>query len=113
MAERSPKENATHAQRDALPVWCSHTEQGIAIRLKVVPRASRSEIVGVLGDRLKVRVASPPAEGQANAAVVKLLEAWSGWRYVELQAGASSPEKTVLLRGCTSLPEKCTLAGDR
>jgi uncharacterized protein YggU (UPF0235/DUF167 family) len=43
------------------------------LKLKVVPGASRSRIVGWLGDRLKVTVAAPPSSGQANTAVLQLL----------------------------------------
>ena len=43
------------------------------LAVKVVPRAERSEIVGWLGDSLRVRVAAAPEKGRANAAVVELL----------------------------------------
>ena len=43
------------------------------LKLKVVPGASRSEIVGWLGDRLKVRVAAPPEKGKANSMVESLV----------------------------------------
>lgn len=41
--------------------------------VRVVPRASKSEIAGELGGALKVRIASPPIDGAANAELVKLL----------------------------------------
>ncbi len=39
----------------------------------VVPRASKSEIDGEIDGALKVRIASPPIDGAANAELVKLL----------------------------------------
>jgi uncharacterized protein (TIGR00251 family) len=75
--------------------WGRPVAGGYEIRLKVVPGASRSEVVGPLGDRLKVRVAAPAEAGKANRAVVELLEAWLGVRGVTIVAGASSAEKTV------------------
>jgi uncharacterized protein len=39
----------------------------------VVPRASRSEIVGEHGGLLKVRLAAPPVDGAANAELIKVL----------------------------------------
>jgi hypothetical protein len=43
------------------------------ISLKVVPGSSRDEVVGWLGDSLKVKVEAPPEKGRANEAVVALL----------------------------------------
>lgn len=45
------------------------------VRLDVVvqPRSSRSEVAGVLGDAVKVRVNSPPAEGKANDECIRVL----------------------------------------
>src|SRR5688500_13727470 len=50
------------------PAWLRATADGVEIRLKAVPGARRSQIAGVLGDRLKLRIAAPPADGQANRA---------------------------------------------
>ncbi len=41
-------------------------EGGVTFSVKVVPRASRSEIAGVQGDMLRVRLTAPPVEGAAN-----------------------------------------------
>jgi uncharacterized protein (TIGR00251 family) len=69
-----------------------------------VPGASRSEIVGSLGSRLKVRVAAPPEGGRANRAVVDLLRAWLGVREVVIVAGQGGPEKTVRIERVVRLP---------
>lgn len=71
---------------------------GIEIKLKVVPGASRSQIVGILGDRLKVKVAAPPEDGKANRAVVELLAEWLGTQAIEIVAGHGHPEKTARVR---------------
>jgi len=47
--------------------------EAITIDIRVVPRASRSEIVGMHDGALKVRIASPPVDGAANAELIKLL----------------------------------------
>jgi uncharacterized protein len=77
----------------------------IELAIKVVPGASRSAIAGVLGDRLKVRVAAPAEGGKANRALVRLLAEWLGVREVEIIAGGSSAEKTVRVTGLSSIPE--------
>ncbi len=51
----------------------SEDGDGVLIRVKAVPGASRDQIAGPLGDRLKVRVAAPPEEGKANKAIGALL----------------------------------------
>ena len=79
---------------------------GVSCRLKVkaVPGASRSEIVGRLGEALKIRVAAPPEGGKANREILALLAGRLGLAAadVTLVSGASSPAKVVELRGLTS-----------
>lgn len=80
---------------------CRSTPDGIEIRVKVVPGASRSRIAGVLGDALKVQVAAPPEKGKANDAVMAILAKaiHCARSDVLLIAGATSPRKTFLVRG--------------
>ena len=75
----------------------------VRIVLKVVPGSRRDQVVGRLGDRLKVKVAAPPEEGRANKAVCELLADAMGVsaRDVSIIAGHASPEKTALVRGVT------------
>ena len=79
---------------------------GISCRLKVkaVPGASRSEIVGRLGEALKVRVAAPPEGGKANREILELLAEKLGLPAtgVTLVSGAASAAKVVALRGVTA-----------
>ena len=79
---------------------------GVACRLKVkaVPGASRSEIVGRLGEALKVRVAAPPEGGKANREILELIAGRLGLPAadVTLVSGAASPAKVVALRGVTA-----------
>jgi uncharacterized protein (TIGR00251 family) len=73
------------------------------ISVKVVPGASREEIVGWVGGALKVRVTAPPAHGKANAALEALLAAAVGVpkRSVRVAAGHGSPRKRVEIAGVT------------
>lgn len=71
------------------------------LRIKVVPRASRNEIVGWLGARLKVKIAAPPEDGRANAALEAFLAERLGVpkRDVRIAAGHGSSSKTVEVEG--------------
>ena len=53
--------------------WCSAYEKGVRLHIHVVPNARKSEVVGPLDDRLKIRLQAQPVEGQANAALVRYL----------------------------------------
>ena len=67
------------------------------LNIKVVPGASRDQIVGWLGDALKIKVTAPPENGKANEAVVTLLAKTLGARRdtIEIVSGHGSSAKTV------------------
>jgi uncharacterized protein (TIGR00251 family) len=69
----------------------------VRLELKVVPKSSRAQIDGWLGERLKVRVSAPPERGKANAAVEALIAKTLGIprSAVRVVAGAASPLKTI------------------
>lgn len=69
--------------------------------VKVVPGSRREEIVGWLGERLKVKVAAPPEDGRANEAVCRLIakKLGVGGREVAVVSGHARPEKTLRIEG--------------
>jgi len=69
--------------------------------VRVQPRASRTEIVGVHAGALKVRVQAPPVDGAANAALVSFLADALGVvaRDVHIVSGTTSRLKTVEVFG--------------
>ncbi len=82
---------------------CSEQSGTIIFTVRVVPRASRSEIVGEHDGALKVRLAAPPVEGAANQELIRLLarslEVSRG--AVEIVSGQTSKLKQVRVRGAT------------
>ncbi len=56
-----------------MPPFFQPTGRGYLLRLTVVPGARRTEVVGLYGDRLKVRVAAPPEKGAANQELLAFL----------------------------------------
>lgn len=76
-------------------------EGGVRLRVKAVPGASQDRIAGVLGDRLKVRIAQTPEGGRANRAICELVQRTIGVKgaRVEVASGASSAEKVLRISG--------------
>jgi uncharacterized protein len=79
------------------------TNDGVKIFIKVVPNASRDELSGVVGDRLKVRVKSPPEGGKANKSACLLLSVALGLKVNSLAIlqGKTNMHKTIEARGIT------------
>jgi uncharacterized protein len=84
------------------------------LRVRVQPRAPRSEIVGWRADgALSVRVAAPPVEGQANAALAALLADALDVRRtaVSVEHGARGRDKLVRIAGLTPAQVRRRLGG--
>jgi len=86
------------------PNWLTEDEAGVILTLRVVPRARKSEIVGVQGEALKLRLAAPPVEGAANRALVAFLAHCLnvGKRQVSIESGERSRQKRVRVVGLTA-----------
>ena len=71
------------------------------LSLKVVPGSSRDEIMGWLGDALKMKVKALPEKGRANEAVVALLADRLGIdpSSIAVVSGHGSPAKVVAVEG--------------
>jgi uncharacterized protein len=51
----------------------TENKDSIIFGVRVIPRSSKSEIVGEYDECLKVKLTSPPVDGEANSELVKLL----------------------------------------
>jgi uncharacterized protein (TIGR00251 family) len=80
------------------------SDAGVRFAVRVQPRASRSEIVGVHGDAMKVRLSAPPVDGAANEALVELIAnvLGVGRRAVRIVSGETSRSKVVEVEGVTA-----------
>ena len=74
---------------------------GARLRVRVVPRASKTEVCGMQGDALKVRLQAPPVDGKANAALCAFVAEAAGLpkRAVSVVAGETSRSKTLFAAG--------------
>jgi uncharacterized protein (TIGR00251 family) len=87
--------------------------EGATIALRVVPRAPRTVFVGRYGDRLKLKVAAPPVDGAANAAVLAHVAGLLGVRTsaVTILSGERGRDKVVLARGVGADDVRAALGG--
>ncbi len=76
-------------------------EGNVYIKVKVLPRSSQNQVVGVSDGALKVKVTAPPVEGEANTACRELLAKTLGVSRskVEVVAGHTSRSKILLVNG--------------
>jgi len=82
------------------------------VAVKVIPGASTDEIVGWLGDALKVKVRARPEKGRANSAVSSLLAQALGMpgREVVVLTGHGSRNKVVEIAGLSDAEFRARLA---
>jgi uncharacterized protein len=91
-----------------MAVWYRRHGEIITLILYVQPGAKRSEIAGLHGEALKIRLAAPPVEGRANEVLQKFIAELFEvpLRQVELKRGAQSRHKVVAISGSKVEPEK-------
>ncbi len=77
------------------------TDNGVSFAVRVIPRSSKSEVIGEHDDALKVKLASPPVDGAANAELVKILakELGVAKSSVMIVSGESSKTKQLRIDG--------------
>lgn len=77
------------------------TPRGVRLTVHVQPRARRTEVVGLYGDAIKLRVAAPPVNGAANEEIVRffaeIFEAPK--RLVTIEAGSAGRRKSIEIVG--------------
>lgn len=71
------------------------------------PKASKTEVVGLHGDALKIRIKAPPVDGKANLELVKFLakEFAVNKRAVSLVSGELSRHKRVRIDNPEQIPD--------
>lgn len=84
-----------------LPPYVSSQGTQVWLSVKVQPRSSRTEIAGLLGKELKIKVSAPPVDGAANEALTEFLAKKLGVarRAVQLIRGASAAHKVFCITG--------------
>jgi uncharacterized protein len=82
----------------------SEDDRGLTFAVRIVPRASRSEIAGEYNGALRIRIAAPPVEGAANKELIRLLAKTFKLpkNAVIIISGAASKSKIVRIEGANS-----------
>jgi hypothetical protein len=75
----------------------------VELRIYCQPRASKTEIVGIHGDALKVRVMAPPVAGEANEELCQYLARCFtvSRKKVRVLSGEGTRQKCILIEGKT------------
>ena len=87
--------------------WYRQVDNVIILTLHVQPDAKQTEVTGLHGDALKIRLTTSPIEGRANAALLKYLAKLFDVpaSHVILKYGEQSRHKMVEVRGSGINPE--------
>jgi len=90
--------------------WCRYdaSARRLSLTLHAQPGARKSEIVGLHGDALKVRIAAPAVDNKANAALIEFLSETLGVSKsaISIRHGATSRRKVVEVTGGPELLTK-------
>jgi uncharacterized protein (TIGR00251 family) len=87
------------------PAWFRREAAGsFTLSLHIQPGAKKTEIIGLHGDALKIRLAAPPMDGKANECLIAFLAEELGVprAQVELASGASSRRKRLRINGASA-----------
>lgn len=86
--------------------------ESLVLRCQVQPRASRDELVGEHGGRLRIRIRAVPAEGAANRQLQRFLAETFGVApgAVAIEKGQGTRLKTATVRDPRRLPEALGIA---
>lgn len=81
--------------------WLAADGKGVTLRLHIQPGAKKTEVVGLHGEALKIRLAAPPVDGKANASLIAFLADRLGVAKtsISLLSGDSSRAKRVRVDG--------------
>lgn len=90
--------------------WYRCNGEVITLTLHIQPGAKRTEIVGLHGDALKIKLSAPPVDGCANEALLKFIAELFDvpLRQVEIRQGKQSRRKVVLVQGSHVSPGQIT-----
>lgn len=85
--------------------WLRESGGRTTLTLHIQPGAKKSEVAGVHGDALKIRLAAPPVDGKANAALIDFLAARLGLSKSQLSLKSGQTSRRKVLELAVQLPD--------
>lgn len=87
--------------------WYRIDGERIILSLYIQPGARRTEVAGIHDGALKIKIAAPPVEGQANAKLLEFLKKAFDVpsNQVILRQGSGGRRKVVEIQGSRLAPE--------
>lgn len=84
--------------------WLRESKDRFTLTLHIQPGAKKSEVAGLYGDALKIRLAAPPVDGKANAALIDYVATRLGLAKsaVSLKSGQTSRRKVLEINGAVA-----------
>ncbi len=98
---------------DEMGLWLKADGDGVILNLHIQPGAKKTEIVGLHGAALKIRLAAPPVDGKANAALLAFIatKLGTGRTALEIVGGQTSRAKRVRVTGVAPEAARAALHG--
>lgn len=94
-----------------MDAWLHSAGPDVIVHLHIQPGAKKTEIVGPHGDALKIRLAAPPVDGKANAALLAFIakKVGVGRTGIELVSGQSARSKRLRIAGVSAAAVQAAL----
>jgi len=90
------------------------TQEGIELKVKIVPGSSKTQIVGTLDNMIKIKVAAPPEKGKANQCLIAFLSKRLSVKKndIEIVSGSTNPIKILSITGRNRVKLKAVLIAE-
>ena len=92
--------------------WYKENKNGLTLNIYVIPRSSKSEVMGIYNDCLKIKLKSPPVDNAANEELIRFLadKLKIPKKNIEIISGHKQKRKVVCVKGSGLITVK-TLVG--
>lgn len=90
-----------------MATWYRYNNGNLILNLYIQPGAKSNGVIGLHGDALKIKLASPPLDGKANKALLQFIATQFNipGQKIKLIRGEKSRYKTIKLLECSTNPE--------